>query len=218
VYREERWYELLEEALLLALDCAKRLDDETNVYRISLELLSDGTSPQFALTVLEFSLSNNDGKNFNVPLFMSEITKPLTSEGSLRTEIIVDATEFVSFGQSQLAWTNSSVIPSFAFQSNSAFAGSPVSFQLSLRSQARKTVPPIVFSSARLSFNEQIPEIQISHVQAPSEAIQRFKANVTTGTADLSLRSGQVKVLEFSSTPIAQAQIEVHLPMNETDS
>jgi len=41
-YREERWYELLEEALVLGLDCAKKLDDETNVFRFSLELLSDG--------------------------------------------------------------------------------------------------------------------------------------------------------------------------------
>ena len=42
LYREERWYELLEEALVLGLDCAKKLDDETNVFRFSLELLSDG--------------------------------------------------------------------------------------------------------------------------------------------------------------------------------
>jgi Foie gras liver health family 1 len=44
IYREERWYELLEEALFLGLDCANRLGDETNSLRFSLELLSDGTS------------------------------------------------------------------------------------------------------------------------------------------------------------------------------
>ena len=43
VYRGERWYELLEEALFLGLECAKQLDDETNVFRFSLELLSDGS-------------------------------------------------------------------------------------------------------------------------------------------------------------------------------
>jgi hypothetical protein len=43
LYREERWYELLEDALLLALDCVKQLDDEASVFRYSLELLSDGT-------------------------------------------------------------------------------------------------------------------------------------------------------------------------------
>ena len=42
VYREERWYELLEEALVLGLDCARKLNDETNAFRFSLELLSDG--------------------------------------------------------------------------------------------------------------------------------------------------------------------------------
>ena len=44
LYREERWYELLEEALFLGLNCANQLGDETNVFRFSLELLSDGTS------------------------------------------------------------------------------------------------------------------------------------------------------------------------------
>lgn len=43
LYRGEQWFELLEEALVLGLDCAKKLDDEMNVSRFSLELLSDGT-------------------------------------------------------------------------------------------------------------------------------------------------------------------------------
>ena len=43
LYRAEQWFELLEEALVLGLDCAKKLDDEMNVFRFSLELLSDGT-------------------------------------------------------------------------------------------------------------------------------------------------------------------------------
>lgn len=42
LYREERWFQLLEEALVLGLDCAKKLDDKTNAFRFSLELLSDG--------------------------------------------------------------------------------------------------------------------------------------------------------------------------------
>ena len=45
IYREERWYELLEEALLLALDCSKELNDDSNSFRFSLELLSDGIPP-----------------------------------------------------------------------------------------------------------------------------------------------------------------------------
>jgi Foie gras liver health family 1 len=45
IYRVERWYELLEEALLLGLDCSKNLNDENNAFRFSLELLSDGMSP-----------------------------------------------------------------------------------------------------------------------------------------------------------------------------
>ena len=45
IYREERWYELLEEALLLALDCSKELNDDSNTFRFSLELLSDGIPP-----------------------------------------------------------------------------------------------------------------------------------------------------------------------------
>jgi len=47
IYREERWYELLEEALLLALDCSKELNDDSNTFRFSLELLSDGTHPSY---------------------------------------------------------------------------------------------------------------------------------------------------------------------------
>jgi hypothetical protein len=90
-----------------------------------------------------------------------------------------------------------------------------VSFQLSLRSQARNEVPTIIFTSARLSFNEQIPEIVINHVSDDSLAIQEFGLNVTSGNADLSLQPGQVKILEFSFTPVAQAQIEVHTCLNQ---
>lgn len=104
----------------------------------------------------------------------------------------------------------SSVEPSFTFRTKSAFAGSHVSFQLSLRSHARNEVPTISFTSARLSFNEQIPEIVINHADGDSQAIQKFGLNVTNANADLSLQPGQVKVLEFSFTPVAQAQIEVH--------
>ena len=39
--------------------------------------------------------------------------------------------------------------------------------------------------------------------------MQKFGVNVTTSTADLSLGSGQIKVYEFSYTPVAEAQIEV---------
>jgi hypothetical protein len=39
--------------------------------------------------------------------------------------------------------------------------------------------------------------------------VQKFGVNVTTSTADLSLGSGQIKVYEFSYTPVAEAQIEV---------
>ena len=99
--------------------------------------------------------------------------------------------------------------PSFTFQSRSGFAGSPMSFQLCLRSQARQATPAVVFQSARLSFNEQIPEISVAHVEGNPQRIQKFGPNVTNGNADLSLRPGEIKVLEFSYTPVAQAQIEV---------
>jgi len=103
-----------------------------------------------------------------------------------------------------------SVKPIFTFKTKTAFAGSPVSFQLSLRLQARKPIPRIVVSSLHLSFNEQIPEIMISNDNVNTQALQRFGPNVTNGTADLSLQPGKDKVLEFSYTPVAQAQIEVH--------
>lgn len=101
--------------------------------------------------------------------------------------------------------------PSFTFQSKSAFAGSLVSFQLALQSQARKSVPEIVIRSARLSFNEQIPEILITHSHSDAHGVQTISPNASSGQADLSLQPGQNRVLEFSFTPIAQAQIEVFL-------
>jgi hypothetical protein len=42
IYRMEGWFELLKEALLLALVCAKRQNDAANVLRYSLELISEG--------------------------------------------------------------------------------------------------------------------------------------------------------------------------------
>ena len=47
IYRGEQWYQLLEEALLLALDCARQLGDDENILRYSLELLSNGIFPSF---------------------------------------------------------------------------------------------------------------------------------------------------------------------------
>jgi hypothetical protein len=114
---------------------------------------------------------------------------------------------FITF----LFFSHSLVNPSFTFQSKSAFAGSLVSFQLALQSQARKSVPAIVIRSARLSFNEQIPEILITHSHSDSHGVQKISPNSSSGQADLSLQPGQNRVLEFSFTPIAQAQIEVFL-------
>ena len=78
-----------------------------------------------------------------------------------------------------------------------------------LTSHARELFPPVTFSTATLTFNEQIPEIVVEHTDTGSEAIQKFAGNVTRGDADLSFRPGQTKVFEFSYTPVAQAQIEV---------
>lgn len=103
------------------------------------------------------------------------------------------------------------VKPAFAFQSNSGFAGSPISFQLTLHSHSRKSIPKITFSSARLSFNEQIPEIVILHSNSEQNSLQKMKANSVTGTADLSIQAGQTKTIEMSYTPIAQAHVEVCL-------
>jgi hypothetical protein len=108
-----------------------------------------------------------------------------------------------------LGGADGEVKPSFAFQSKSVFAGSRISFQISLSSQSRKSGPAIVFSSGRITFNEQIPEIIVKHVDMPSSGLQKLGSNLTNGTANLSLGSGQTKVLEFSFTPVAQAQLEV---------
>jgi hypothetical protein len=120
------------------------------------------------------------------------------------------ANEFVSFSTYFLIQgADSEVKPSFTFQSKSAFAGSNISFQLSLQSRSRKSLPAIVFSSAQIIFNEQIPDIVVRHVDTPSSGFQKLGSNLTTGVANLSLEPGQTKVLEFSYTPIAQAQLEV---------
>lgn len=66
-----------------------------------------------------------------------------------------------------------------------------------------------MFSSVRLSFNEQIPEIIVTHANIESHTVQKL-GNARQGNANLSLQPGEVKVLEFSFTPVAQAQIEVY--------
>jgi Foie gras liver health family 1 len=43
LYRVERWHDLLEEALVLGLKCAKAMKDEVKINSISLELCSRGT-------------------------------------------------------------------------------------------------------------------------------------------------------------------------------
>jgi Gryzun, putative trafficking through Golgi len=106
------------------------------------------------------------------------------------------------------------VKPSFSFISKTAFAGSPVSFQVSLHSQARNSIAPIIFSSAKISFNEQIPDIVVTHLNGNTASFQKVALKNSIGTADLSLHTDHVKVLEFSYAVIAQAQIEVN-PLSE---
>lgn len=85
-----------------------------------------------------------------------------------------------------------------------------MSFQLALQSNARKSFPPVTFQSIQISFSEQIPEMTIVHKSGNSQTVQKPSLG---GTSDLSLQPGQLKVLEFSYVPSAQAQIEVLLHM-----
>jgi len=59
IYRGEQWYQLLEEALLLALDCAKQLGDDESILRCSLELLSNGIFPHSPNVNMSRILSQN---------------------------------------------------------------------------------------------------------------------------------------------------------------
>jgi Gryzun, putative trafficking through Golgi len=113
----------------------------------------------------------------------------------------------VSF--SYLQQINSTVQPLFTFQSKSSSAGSPVSFQLSLQLHARRNLPGVTFSSASLSFNEQIPEIVLTHSSSESKKLQKLQPNEPAGSANLSLEPGETKVMEFTYTPVAEALIEV---------
>jgi len=95
IYRGEQWYQLLEEALLLALDCARQLGDEESILRYTLELLSNGISLiSSPLTSLEFRLETNRDA-FTIPSFIST---PTTAQSTTKPEITINATEFVSFG------------------------------------------------------------------------------------------------------------------------
>jgi hypothetical protein len=154
--------------------------------------------------MLEFHLSPIEA--LKLPTFLSP-TSPSQTTG--KTQVVLNANEFTPFSTSLPPKFANPVKPAFTFQTKSAFAGSPVSFQLMLTSHIRKLLAPITFSTASLTFNEQIPEIVVEHTDTGSEAIQKFARNVTKGDADLSLRPGQTKVFQFSYTPVAQAQIEV---------
>jgi hypothetical protein len=154
--------------------------------------------------MLEFHSSPIEA--LKLPAFLSP-TSP--SQTTSKTQVVLNANEFTPFSTYPPPNFANLVKPAFTFQTKSAFAGSPVFFQLMLTSHVRKLLSPITFSTATLTFNEQIPEIVIEHTDTGSEAIQKFAGNVTKGDADLSLRPGQTKVFQFSYTPVAQAQIEV---------
>jgi hypothetical protein len=141
-----------------------------------------------------------------LPTFLSPASP---SQPTRKTQVILNTNEFTPFSTHPLPNPANTVKPAFTFQTKSAFAGSPVSFQLTLTSHSRKLLSPITFSTATLTFNEQIPEIVVEHTDTGSDAIQKFAGNVTKGDADLGLRPGQAKAFQFSYTPIAQAQIEV---------
>lgn len=97
--------------------------------------------------------------------------------------------------------------PSFAFQTKTAYAGTPVAFQLSLKSNARSS-NPITFTSLGMIFNEQIPEIHVKHAPRDHSGLQKIDASEGQGVADLSMSSGKTKYLEFAFTPIGEALIE----------
>ena len=95
MYRTEQWYDLLEEALLLGLDCARQMGEEEDVLRYSLELLSDGNfACSDSLTNLVFCLKVGHDP-FRTPAFISS---PATAPDAMKPEIIVKGTELVSFG------------------------------------------------------------------------------------------------------------------------
>ena len=98
IYREERWYELLEEALVLGLDCAERLDDQMNAFRFSLELLSDGISFHMRSDHTEFMQPSNH-LTFSVPSFAS-LGLAQSSQTRAKSEFQLNAIDFVSFGMS----------------------------------------------------------------------------------------------------------------------
>lgn len=103
IYRLERWYELLEEALVLALDCARKLEDEASIQRYSLELLSESTCLflMFELIGLDFLLADN-GNIVKLPSFIApkNFTQLSTTEEEppKKSVIEITATNFISFG------------------------------------------------------------------------------------------------------------------------
>lgn len=99
--------------------------------------------------------------------------------------------------------------PSFTFQTKTAYAGTPVAFQLTLRSNARTASHSISITSLRLCFSHQVPEIVVKHMSKESNTLQTLDVKDGKAMADLSLSPSQTKYLQFSFTPVAQAQIEV---------
>ena len=94
MYRTEQWYDLLEEALLLGLDCARQTGEEESVLRYSLELLSDGNfACSDSLTNLEFCLKVGHDP-FRTMAFISS---PATARDATKPEIVVKGAELVSF-------------------------------------------------------------------------------------------------------------------------
>jgi len=67
----------------------------------------------------------------------------------------------------------------------------------------------MTFASFHLSFNQQIPDILIKHSPNGSKGLQKITLNEGHAVADLSLSTGQTKYLQFSYTPVGEAQIEV---------
>jgi len=104
LYRSERWYELLEEALLLGLECARSLDDESSVLRYSLELLSDGLAT-FISDADHQEFRVQEDNTFKPPALLSSSFQNPASEKK-KTEITVSASEFVSFGIILISTTN----------------------------------------------------------------------------------------------------------------
>ena len=189
-WRADQWRSLLEQLSAALHQCAIELSNSAMRLATLWELSSSALKPV-------------DGIEYNIPACLKSIAEDTQEQQTFK----IDA-----------ATSLSCLKVSFAFGSDPAYVGIPLSAQLVVEYEAHHKCSPLIINSIVVDFDASLPRFGIKHVEIAPSASQdgernsvinsvAFEENANTsshpvmGQTDLRFEPGQIKAFDVLLTP-----------------